>query len=97
MLRVIGAGMPRTGTTSMKAALEQLGFGPCYHTEMVKAGVPADRLLIFDVREGWQPLCEFLGVPVPDEPFPHLNDTHWVRRAFEYLREHGQMPSPFAG
>jgi len=31
MLKVIGAGLPRTGTTSMKAALERLGFGPCYH------------------------------------------------------------------
>jgi hypothetical protein len=223
MLKVIGAGLPRTGTTSTKAALEQLGFGPCYHmfeifthpdfaerwmkdqppvdweyifagyrstqdwpashfwrelaaaypdakviltvrdphawlasfsalmrrgqamqqgggemaepppiermrpmltvigqyhfgpdwevgtdlsdvdgvaafqrhTEAVSAGVPADRLLIFDVREGWQPLCEFLGVPVPDEPFPHLNDNDWIQRAFEHLREHGQMPTPF--
>lgn len=39
----------------------------------VKAYVPADKLLVFDVREGWEPLCKFLGVPVPNEPLPHLN------------------------
>ena len=39
----------------------------------VKAGVPEDRLLVFDVAEGWGPLCAFLGVPVPDQPFPHHN------------------------
>ncbi|MFC6020910.1 sulfotransferase family protein [Plantactinospora solaniradicis] len=36
--------------------------------------VDADRLLVFEVTEGWKPLCEFLGVPIPDEPFPHAND-----------------------
>ena len=29
--------------------------------------------------DGWEPLCRFLGVPVPDEDFPHLNDTAWYR------------------
>lgn len=41
----------------------------------VKATVPKDRLLIFEVTDGWAPLCRFLGVDVPDEPFPHKNDT----------------------
>lgn len=45
------------------------------YTETVKATVPADRLLVFDVRQGWGPLCQFLGVPVPDEPFPRVNDS----------------------
>jgi hypothetical protein len=45
------------------------------HTAQVRATVPADRLLVFDVAQGWQPLCEFLGLPVPDEPFPRVNDT----------------------
>jgi hypothetical protein len=39
----------------------------------VKATVPANRLLVFSVADGWGPLCEFLGEPVPDEPFPHEN------------------------
>lgn len=39
----------------------------------VKAAIPADRLLVYDVAEGWGPLCAFLGVPVPATPFPHNN------------------------
>jgi hypothetical protein len=31
--------------------------------------------LVFDVAEGWAPLCRFLDVPVPDGPFPHMNST----------------------
>ena len=43
------------------------------HVEDVKTHVPSDKLLIFEATEGWGPLCKFLGVPVPSEPFPHLN------------------------
>ena len=50
------------------------------HNEDVKRRVPAERLLVYDVREGWGPLCDFLGVEAPDEPFPHLNDTREMRR-----------------
>ena len=50
------------------------------HNEDVKRRVPAERLLVYDVREGWEPLCDFLGVEAPDEPFPHLNDTREMRR-----------------
>jgi Sulfotransferase domain len=46
------------------------------HNEQVRREVPADRLLVYEVSQGWAPLCEFLGVPVPDgKPFPHLNDA----------------------
>jgi hypothetical protein len=41
----------------------------------VQETVPADRLLVWSVGDGWEPLCEFLEVPVPDTPFPHLNDS----------------------
>jgi hypothetical protein len=44
----------------------------------VREAVPADRLLVFDVAEGWGPLCAFLGAPVPDTPFPH----HHLRKEF---------------
>lgn len=44
------------------------------HRAEVEAAVPAERLLVFEVSQGWEPLCEFLGVPVPDEPFPRSND-----------------------
>ena len=43
------------------------------HCEAVEAEIPAERLLVFEVREGWAPLCAFLGKPVPDEPFPRTN------------------------
>ncbi|QMU28150.1 sulfotransferase family protein [Adhaeribacter radiodurans] len=43
------------------------------HIADVKAYVPADKLLVYDVSEGWAPLCKFLGVPEPNESFPHLN------------------------
>ena len=45
------------------------------HIEMIRETVPENRLLVFDVSEGWRPLCEFLKVPVPDGPFPCVNTT----------------------
>jgi hypothetical protein len=57
-----------TGTAWMSAAIER------YHDE-VQRTVPADRLLVWSVTDGWEPLCEFLDVPVPQMPFPHLNDS----------------------
>jgi hypothetical protein len=44
------------------------------HQEQVKRDVPAERLLVWEVGEGWGPLCEFLEVDVPDVPMPHAND-----------------------
>jgi hypothetical protein len=44
-------------------------------TDQVRAAISPERLLIFDVREGWEPLCAFLDAPVPSEPFPRTNST----------------------
>jgi len=46
-----------------------------YHlrTEQVRATIPPGQLLVFDVAEGWEPLCRFLDVPVPGVSFPHRN------------------------
>jgi sulfotransferase family protein len=53
------------------------------HYDAVRATVPKDQLLEYDcTKEGWEPLCAFLGVDVPDEPFPHLNDTKSFRAQF---------------
>lgn len=53
----------------------------------VREALPADRLLVYQVREGWEPLCAFLGKPVPAEPFPNTNDQEqfWelVKRGME--------------
>jgi len=43
------------------------------HTEQVTSEIPSDRLLVYDVSEGWQPLCDFLCVDVPGEDFPFQN------------------------
>jgi predicted naringenin-chalcone synthase len=53
-----------------------------HRMEVVEA-VPAEKLLIYDTRDGWEPLCELLDVPVPKTPFPHLNgrDAFWTRFA----------------
>ncbi|CAF2374048.1 unnamed protein product [Rotaria sp. Silwood2] len=212
-LRVIGAGLPRTGTSSLKAALEILGFGPCHHMselfdkpeqsilfaraldgyktdfhELLKgygSSVDAptalfykeihqaypkakviltvrdtgekwfeslknsvgpigsdifyyiaiypirhlrlqcivarkigkkwmneydqvgphvhelhnarvikenkqDELLVFNVKEGWSPLCRFLNVPVPEGiPFPNVNDTQYIQRGIRMARTAG--------
>jgi hypothetical protein len=51
------------------------------HNAAVRAAVPAGRLLTIAPGAGWVPLCSFLGVPVPPEPYPHLNDPEkfWAR------------------
>jgi hypothetical protein len=58
------------------------------HNRTVQETVPADRLLVYQAREGWEPLCSFLGVPVPEgESFPHVNDTAEFRARREARTE----------
>ena len=45
------------------------------HNEAVRRDAPKDRLVEWRPGDGWSPLCEALGVPVPDVPFPHANST----------------------
>lgn len=55
------------------------------HIEEVKLHVPADKLLIFEAREGWEPLCKFLGCPVPAASYPGSNsseDFHKMTKNF---------------
>lgn len=43
---------------------------------MIRGLVPKERLLEWSVEDGWEPLCKFLGKPVPEnEPFPHANSA----------------------
>lgn len=58
------------------------------HSEAVVAGVPKDRLLVFEVAQGWAPLCEFLGVPIPETPYPRENTT----QEFQDRVASGTMP-----
>jgi hypothetical protein len=103
-MKLIGAGLPRTATTTQLIALEQLGL-PCYDLNVrmcwvtgapfagayaerqqltdaaaawdaeVKATVTADRLIVWEPKDGWEPICAALDLPVPDEPLPNVNDT----------------------
>jgi Sulfotransferase domain len=57
-----------TDAATMRSAMER------YHEE-VKASVPPERLLVWTATEGWEPLCEFLEVDMPDAPFPRANDS----------------------
>lgn len=57
------------------------------HTQEVRDAIAPGRLLVFDVREGWAPLCRFLDVPIPDEPFPRLNDTATTQAVIRSMRE----------
>ena len=50
------------------------------HNAEVRREVPPERLLEWQPGDGWEPLCERLGVPVPDEPFPHTNSTEDFRK-----------------
>ena len=58
------------------------------HLDEVRRTVPPDRLLEWDVKQGWGPLCRFLGKPLPpaDVPFPHHNDRRFFRRLLLALR-----------
>ena len=56
------------------------------HNEEVRRRVPPDKLLVYEVKDGWGPLCEFLDVEVPDEPFPRVNDSAEMRRRIRVLR-----------
>jgi hypothetical protein len=52
------------------------------HILDVKTSIPSERLLVYDVRDRWTPLCDFLACPTPDEDFPRINE----RRSFRHKR-----------
>lgn len=55
--------------------------------------VPADRLLVYRAGDGWEPLCEFLGVPVPAEPYPRVNSREEMTANTDRIEgNHGPPP-----
>ena len=56
------------------------------HNAKVKATIPMEKLLIFNVKEGWVPLCHFLGKEIPSVPFPHVNETAEINRATAIMK-----------
>ena len=73
-LRLIGAGVGRTGTLSLKIGLRRLLGGPGYHRAR-----DLRRLRGARAQGGYAPLCQVLGLPLPAELFPHLNTTQELR------------------
>lgn len=57
------------------------------HNADVARRIPPERLLVFEAAQGWEPLCAFLGVPVPDEPFPRTNSTDDFWKHVDTARE----------
>ena len=57
------------------------------HCAEVIEGVPADRLLVFEAKQGYAPLCDFLGVDEPDEAYPHVNSMEETKRFLKALAE----------
>ena len=54
--------------------------------EQVEREIPPDRLLVFQVKDGWGPLCQFLDLPVPEEDFPNVNDTSSMLQRFRLMK-----------
>lgn len=65
------------------------------HAEAVRQTIPSDRLLVHEARDGWAPLCEFLGVEQPAEPYPHLNDSATLQDFMQQLAAGGPVDTPF--
>jgi hypothetical protein len=51
--------------------------------------LPAQRLLVYSPKQGWEPLCNFLGIAVPEGPFPRVNSRDEIGQA---SKEHGGLP-----
>lgn len=69
-VRYLGCDRSQNQTPALK---QQCINGFNGHVASVKERIPASKLLLFNISEGWAPLCEFLGKPVPSEPFPHVD------------------------
>ena len=56
--------------------------------------VPADKLLVYRAGDGWEPLCRFLGVPVPPEPYPRVNSREEMVGRTSTIESHAGPPPP---
>ena len=67
----------RDGTFAARGLYDKEYTIRCFekHNAEVQEAFGNDRLLVWQVRDGWEPLCNFLGVPIPDKPFPRSNST----------------------
>ena len=59
------------------------------HYALVRHVTPKGRLLEYKLTDGWGPLCEFLGKPVPDVPFPRVNDSEALQELLAIIIKRG--------
>ncbi|GAB0496163.1 hypothetical protein MMPV_007473 [Pyropia vietnamensis] len=70
---------------------ESFAQAPCVaayeaHNAAVVAAIPPERLLVMNLGDGWEPLCAFLGLPVPNVPYPRVNAAGGVTAFFRHVR-----------
>ena len=61
------------------------------HYVLVESVTPPEQLLMFELSQGWRPLCEFLDVPVPDVDFPHVNESAALKEKIGLIMRRGYM------
>jgi Sulfotransferase domain len=64
------------------------------HNDEVKRSIAPERLLVFEAKDGWEPLCEFLEVPVPTAPFPHANSREEMAAMMAAAQAAGRQTGP---
>ncbi|HUA36513.1 MAG TPA: sulfotransferase [Candidatus Binataceae bacterium] len=62
------------------------------HNQQVRDAIDPAQLLVFEARHGWEPLCNFLEVAVPAEPYPHVNDTASTQAMIQKMRAAARRP-----
>jgi len=72
-------------------AINEKQFRKAYrmHNTYVLSKAPKDKMLIFNFKDGWEPLCNFLELSIPNKPFPHKNKAGSITQ--EILQEHPLM------
>ena len=75
---------------SLGSARDKAGITAAFtaHEAAVKAAIPPSRLLVHQAKDGWEPLCAYLGVPVPDTPYPRTNSKE---EFFELMKGANEM------
>lgn len=83
MLPFIDMGIAVLGKAGFNATQDHEALAKAFeaHTNAIKASLPKNRLLVYEVKDGWAPLCNFLDKPVPADPFPKTNNREdfWER------------------
>lgn len=70
--------IPR-GTSDKRSKADRSTENLELYNQYVMNLVPKEQLLVMKMKDGWEPLCKFLGKPIPDEPFPWVNDAEEAR------------------